>query len=88
MYSEHDPAPGFAGGSTPPRDPGATSAAGNEPEPPGEPRIRATLHQRTKWKELFKDAVTLTLDTLDEAGDRMRKDLRLDAQPPKADDVA
>lgn len=89
MYSEHDPASGFAGESMPPRDPAASSSAANEPEPPGEPRIRATLHERTKWKQLFKDAVTLTLDTLDEAGDRMRKDLRLDTPPaPKTDDAA
>lgn len=88
MFSEDDMSQAFSGGSVPPR-PGTTSDPIPEPEPPGEPRIRATLHERTRWKQLFRDAVTLTLDTLDDAGDRMSRELGLHKPPvqPKPEDT-
>lgn len=86
MFSEHGTTSDSFGGSTPPRDP-ATAGATGEPEPPGEPRIRATLHDRTRWKQLLKDAATLTLDTLDHVGDRVGRELGLRDSAVKQDDA-
>lgn len=86
MFSEHDTPQAPFGDTSRPGEPAAGSTI-PEPEPPGEPRIRATLHERTRWKQLFRDAVTLTLDTLDHAGDRVSRELGLHEPRVKQDDA-
>ena len=81
MFQDHDTSTDFTGGATPPHEAARESAT-------GEPRIRAKLHEPIEWKQLFRDALRLTLDTLDDAGDRMGRELGLRNQQPKPDDVA